>query len=181
MLPIVRLDFAVAGISWGTGWRIHGRPIIQKHLHSTITIGNHLQLRSTARSNPLSPHHPVVISTRTPHAALNIGDFFGMTGGSIVADEYIQIGDNVSVGANTIICDTDFHPLRQTERLRAPNQGATAPVVIENSVFIGMQCLILKGVTIGEGSVIGAGSVVVKNVPAGVIVAGNPAQVIREL
>ena len=52
---------------------------------------------------------------------------------------------------------------------------------VEDDVFIGMNCLILKGVTIGKGSVIGAGSVVVKNIPSGVIAAGNPARVIREM
>jgi acetyltransferase-like isoleucine patch superfamily enzyme len=53
--------------------------------------------------------------------------------------------------------------------------------VIEDDVFVGMQSIILKGVTIGSGSVVGAGSVVTRNVPPGVVVAGNPAQVIKKL
>lgn len=181
ILPMVRVDFALAGIDWGTGWKIHGRPILQIHRHSTITIGSYLQLRSSSRSNPLSPQQPVVISTRTARAVLTIGDFFGMTGGSLVVDEQIQIGNNVAVGANTIICDTDFHPLQPSERQKDPNRGTTAPIVIEDNVFIGMQSLILKGVTIGTGSVIGAGSVVTRDVPPGVVVAGNPAKIIKRL
>ena len=62
-----------------------------------------------------------------------------------------------------------------------PDQGRSAAVLIEDDVFIGLNCLVLKGVTIGRGSVIGAASVVTKDVPAGVIVAGNPARVVREL
>jgi galactoside O-acetyltransferase len=59
--------------------------------------------------------------------------------------------------------------------------GKHAPVIIEDDVFVGMHSLILKGVTIGRGSVVGAGSVVSRDVPPGVIVAGNPAQVIRPI
>nr|WP_272505012.1 DapH/DapD/GlmU-related protein [Salinibacter ruber] len=61
------------------------------------------------------------------------------------------------------------------------NAGAAAPIVIENDVFVGMEALILKGVTIGEGAVVGAGSVVTQDVPRRAVVAGNPATVVREL
>jgi acetyltransferase-like isoleucine patch superfamily enzyme len=181
LLPLIRLQFMLSGISWGENWRIYGVPVIQKHRRSTVQIGKGLDLRSTIQSNPLAPNRPVVISTRKPGAVLIIGDHFGMTGGSIVVDKHVKIGNNVAVGANTIICDTDFHPLQSIKRFQDPNKGAAAPIIIEDNVFIGMQCLILKGVTIGEGSVIGAGSVVTKNVPSRVIVAGNPARIIREL
>ncbi|MEM5776015.1 MAG: DapH/DapD/GlmU-related protein, partial [Anaerolineaceae bacterium] len=66
-------------------------------------------------------------------------------------------------------------------RLTHPNDGRTAPVVIEDMVFIGTNSLVLKGAHIGRGSVIGAGSVVTGEIPAGVIAAGNPARVIRAL
>jgi acetyltransferase-like isoleucine patch superfamily enzyme len=66
-------------------------------------------------------------------------------------------------------------------RRTSPQSAQTAEITIEDDVFIGMNCLILKGVKIGQGSVIGAGSVVSRIVPAGVIVAGNPASIIREL
>jgi len=85
----------------------------------------------------------------------------------------------VTIGANTTIIDTDFHPLDPNARRLRPNDGLTAPIVIENDVFIGMNCLILKGVTIGADSVVGAGSVVTRNVPANSVVVGNPAQVVR--
>jgi acetyltransferase-like isoleucine patch superfamily enzyme len=98
-----------------------------------------------------------------------------MTGGSLVAAEKIIIGDNVNLGANTTIMDTDFHPLDPQARRLDTRPSKTSPVIIEDDVFIGMNCLILKGITIGRGSVVGAGSVVRRDVPPGVIIAGNPA------
>lgn len=179
--PLVRLQFHFAGIPWGSGWQIYGMPILQIHRKSTVEIGDHLQLRSFKQSNPLSPATPVSISTRNEKSSIKIGYYFSMTGGGIIAAEYIRIGNRVTVGANTIICDTDFHPLRSADRLQDSNRGAIAPIIVEDNVFIGMQCLILKGVTIGEASVIGAGSIVTNDIPPGVIAAGNPAHVIREL
>jgi acetyltransferase-like isoleucine patch superfamily enzyme len=181
LIPTARLQCGLAGVAWGQGWRLYGLPIIQKHRRSTLVIGARLELRSTWRSNPLGPNRPVILSTRRPGAALVIGEDFGMTGGSIVAEERITIGNRVTVGANTIIADTDFHPLDALARQQIPLDGATAPIRIEDDVFIGMQSLILKGVTIGAGSIIGAGSVVTRDIPPGVIAAGNPAQVIRAL
>lgn len=179
--PAARIVFALAGIPWGRGWRFYGMPIIQKHRRSTMQIGDGLSLRSIPHSNALGPFHPVILTTRRPGARLVIGRGFGMTGGTICAEESITIGDDVWVGANTTITDTDFHPLDLETRLAHPLDGATAPVVIEDGVFIGMQCLILKGVTIGARSVIGAGSVIARDIPPGVIAAGNPARVIRSL
>ncbi|WP_162909327.1 acyltransferase [Aggregatilinea lenta] len=181
LLPLVRYTFMSAQIAWGTGWKIYGIPIIQRCRYSTIVFGANLQLRSTARSNPLGPNRPVIICTLRRGANLIIGDSFGMSGGSIVAQTGIHIGQRVAVGANTIICDTDFHPLFPEMRRTVSDQGEAAPIEIEDDVFVGMQCLILKGVTIGCGSVIGAGSVVTKSLPPRVIAAGNPARVIREI
>ncbi len=168
------------GVDIGSGWLCYGLPIIQKHRQSILKIGQGMSLRSTTVSNPLGANHPVIISTRRASASLIIGDDFGMTGGSLVVDEKMTIGDRVWVGANTIITDTDFHPLDPDIRRVRPLDAKTAPVTIEDDVFIGMNSLILKGVTIGKGSVIGAGSVVTRDVPAGCIVAGNPARVIRK-
>lgn len=179
--PRVRLLFALNGVPWGRGWRFYGVPIIQKHRRSRMTFGPGLQLRSSLRSNPLAPNRPVVLATWQAGAVLEVGANFGMTGGTICAAERIIIKDNVVVGANTTIMDTDFHPLDPKQRKLQPSDARIAMIVIEDDVFIGMNCLILKGVTIGQGSVVGAGSVVTKDVPPGVIAAGNPARIVREL
>ncbi len=179
ILPLVY--WSLRGLEVGAGWRCYGLPVIQRHRRSRIRIGARMNLRSTARSNPLGPNHPVIISTRRPGAQLTIGDDFGMTGGSLVCDERVTIGDRVWVGANTVIADTDFHPLDPGRRRESPLAAKTAPINIADDVFIGMNALILKGVTVGAGAVVGAGSVVVRDVPPGVLVAGNPARVIGEL
>ena len=167
------------GLSKGAGWRCYGLPIIQRHRQSEIRVGQRLELRSSAASNPLGPSRPVIISTRRAGARITIGDDFGMTGGSLVCDQRISIGDRVWIGANAIISDTDFHPLDPEERLRHPLAANTAPVTIADDVFVGMNALILKGVTIGAGSVVAAGCVVVRDVPPRSLVAGNPARVVR--
>jgi acetyltransferase-like isoleucine patch superfamily enzyme len=179
--PRVRLLFAINGIQWNPGWTFYGMPIIQKHRLSQIIFGPRLSLRSSVRSNALAPNHPVIIATSEEGARLEVGCDFHMTGGTLCSAERIIIGSNVTVGANSIIVDTDFHPLDIRQRRILPRGGHTRPVTINDDVFIGMNCIILKGVTIGHGSVIGAGSVVSKDVSDHVIVGGNPAITIREL
>lgn len=179
--PFVRLVFFFSGVKWGDKWRIFGIPIILRHRDSSLTIGKSLQLRSTSTSNPLGVNHKVIFTTWEKGASISIGNNFSMTGGSICAAKKIEIGNNVNIGANSIIMDTDFHPLNPDVRLVEPQNAETAPVLIGDDVFIGMNCLILKGVTIGKGAVVGAGSVVTKNIPPYCIVAGNPARVIKEI
>jgi len=177
--PWVWIIMRFNGVKWERNWRFYGIPIIQKHRNSVMRFGSGFSLRSSPYSNPLGINHPVILSTFQAGAVLEIGDNFGMTGGSICAAERIIIGNNVAVGANTTIADTDFHPLTPELRYIDPQAAKTAPVIIEDNVFVGMNCLILKGVRIGKNSVIGAGSVVTKDVPPNVIAVGNPALVIR--
>lgn len=179
LLPFARLYFFAGGVRWGAGWKLYGLPIIQRHRRSQLVIGAALNLRSTVRSNPLGPNHACVITTRSAQSRLIIGNSFGMTGGSIVCEESITIGNHVTVGCNSVITDTDFHPLDAAHRRESPLDGATAPIIIEDDVFIGMQSMILKGVRLGAGCVVGAGSVVTRDVPAGAVVGGNPAKPLR--
>lgn len=87
--------------------------------------------------------------------------------------ELIEIGESVAIGPDVIIRDNDGHPV-------IPSAGAdVAPVRIGSKVWIGARSLILKGVTVGDGSIIAAGSVVTKNIPANALAAGAPAQVIK--
>jgi acetyltransferase-like isoleucine patch superfamily enzyme len=177
--PWIRLRVGMHGIPWGRRWRIFGMPRLQIHRGSTLQLGDGLELRSWPSSNPLTPNHPVIFSTRTADAVIRIGVDCGFTGAIVVAAERIEIGDRVLVGANAIIVDSDFHPTDAVLRRKSINAGATAPVYIEDDVFIGMNALILKGVRLGAGCTVGAGSVVTRSVAPGGVVAGNPAKLVR--
>lgn len=180
-LPFIRVMFALHGVRWGRRWCIWGMPIIQRHRGSRIELGDGLLLRSWRTTNPLVPAHPVVLATRTAQAVIRVGQDVGMTGATLVAAERIEIGDRVFVGANCTIADTDFHPLDPAARQADVLAGAHRPVIVEDDAFIGMQSIVLKGVRVGAGSVIGAGSVVTRDVPPGAVVAGNPAAFVRWL
>lgn len=123
-----------------------------------------------------------------------VGDFTLMNGALVMAEELIEIGSYCLISWNVGIADSDFHPLDPTQRRldaqalapyykeRAPRPPIrSAPVRIADNVWIGMNAVILKGVTIGENSVVAAGSVVSKSVAPNTVVAGNPAIVVKEL
>ncbi|MCX6924177.1 MAG: acyltransferase [Verrucomicrobia bacterium] len=101
-----------------------------------------------------------------------------MSGTTVAAAQSITIGNEVLCGANVTITDTDWHGIRPDERRKA---GQSAPVVIEKNAWLGLNVVVLKGVTIGENSIISAGSVVNKSIPPNVIAGGMPAAPIRPL
>jgi acetyltransferase-like isoleucine patch superfamily enzyme len=124
-----------------------------------------------------------------PDAIIEIGDYSCLTFASLVANLRISIGRYVYLGFGVTIVDTDFHPVDPAERIRDTVAISTVgdrsrrpeftslPITIEDDVWIGHGSTILKGVTIGKGSIVQPGSVVVKDVPAFSIVSGNPAHV----
>lgn len=86
----------------------------------------------------------------------------------------VTIGDNALIADESVILDSDYHGVAGAET-------KSAPVRIERNVWLGTRVIVLRGVTIGEGSVVGAGSVVTKSLPPRVFAAGVPARVIRNL
>ena len=108
-----------------------------------------------------------------PKAKLVIkGDGFMNTNATLNCFEYIELGDDCAIADNVIITDCDSHSIN--------GQKASAPIIIKDHGWIGKNAIILKGVTIGEGAVVAAGSVVTKDVPSNSLVAGVPAKVIKE-
>jgi len=122
-----------------------------------------------------------------------IGDYCYFTNAVLLCEMEIRIGNYVVLGWNTTVTDTDFHPLSPAERIadaiacsplgkgKLRPAVLKEPVLIEDYVWIGPNATILKGVRIGEGAFIEAGSLVTRDVPARARVLGNPAQVIGEI
>ncbi|MGN6161099.1 MAG: sugar O-acetyltransferase [Marmoricola sp.] len=90
----------------------------------------------------------------------------------------VEIGDDVFIGPNVQLL-TATHPLHPVTRL--DKWESADPISIGNNVWLGGGVIVCPGVTIGDDAVIGAGSVVIKDVPSGVLVVGNPARVVRAL
>ena len=94
---------------------------------------------------------------------------------------FITIGHGVVISERVVIRDSDNHAIISTENgeLKSDEKPAAAPIVIQDHVWLGMNVIVLKGVTIGEGAIVAAGSVVTKDVPPHCLVAGVPAKVVK--
>ncbi|ANO78514.1 acyltransferase [Escherichia coli] len=143
-----------------------------------IKIGNGVKINSSLRYNPIS-HHPCSFYT-SENAVIEIGDKSGLSGCTLYSVKKIHIGKRVLIGAGVNIYDTDFHSLLVDERLNGDSNIKSSPVYIYDDCFIGANVTILKGVTIGAGSVVAACSVVTKNIGENELWAGNPARYIRD-
>lgn len=147
---------------------------------SKLNIGDNFYLSSGNGVNPIASNLQADVYVE-PGAALTIGNNVGMSSTRLWIHESVRIGNNVKIGGCVLITDTDAHPMDYVVR-RSSNEGTkSAPVVIEDDVWVGAHCIILKGVTIGARSIIGAGSVVTKSIPADCVAAGNPCRVIKNL
>jgi len=112
---------------------------------------------------------------------LQIGKRFGINKYSrIVAHEKIEIGDHVTIGQMVSILDHDHHFEMKAAQLTLDGYK-TAPVRIGNNIWIGDKCTILKGVTIGDNVVIGANTLVHKDVPPGVVIGGVPFEILKQI
>lgn len=157
-----------------------GVPYIHASIGSTIKIGNNFCMGNSILTNATGIKGRSKIEVRK-NANLLIGENVGITLTTIECFNRITIGDGVRIGFGVHILDTDFHSIDPDIRLSSHDVAKTAPISIEKNVFIGAHSVILKGVTIGEGSVIGAGSIVTKSIPSHSVAAGNPAKVIYKI
>jgi acetyltransferase-like isoleucine patch superfamily enzyme len=185
-----RLIARLWGVKVGRGTRFIGIPSFSRCRESQISVGPGCRLLSSPTSNRHGLSRPCMLSTLAPGSQISIGSETGLSGTVICAARGVYIGDRVLLGANTVVTDTDSHPIdfrdRHPEHFSRPrqrvNEGTRSkPVRIEDDVFVGMNTMILKGVTIGRGAVIGASSVVTTDIPPCSIAAGNPAIVIRRI
>lgn len=131
---------------------------------------------------------------------ISVGEHSYIGNSLFICRSNIEIGHNVTIAWGSTIYDHDSHSLNYIERRKDIDDELVAirsgvnfiqnknwdvvnskPIKICDDVWIGMNCIVLKGVTIGEGAIVGAGSVVTKDVPAWSVVGGNPAKVIKYL
>lgn len=171
------------GIKHGRNIIIQGKLGLYIAKNASIYIGNDFYCSSGNHINPLSRNIQGNI-TVFQNANLIIGDKVGVSSPTIWAHSCIKIGNNVKLGANVIIMDSDAHSINYLDRreyeLDMKNKENSS-IIIQDDVLVGVNSIILKGVTIGARSVIGAGSIVTKSIPADCIAAGNPAKVIKYL
>ena len=177
--PVAKLFFMLNGISYGQGLRVRGVMKILVTRRGVVRIGQRLRVNSGDNYNVIGRQQKCIFWVE---GTLTIKDNVGMSASAIICNHQITVGNNVVIGGNTVIYDTDFHSLDAKLR-NSPGQdrgnARWAPVVIGDNVFIGAHSTILKGVTIGDNSIIGACSVVSKDIPANEIWAGNPAVFIK--
>jgi acetyltransferase-like isoleucine patch superfamily enzyme len=168
---------AIKGVKIGQGVVFNGFPFVLRFRKSRIEIGNNCSFNSAKNSHLIGSLRPCTLITLEQNSEIILGNNVGISGGIIIAASKIEIGSNVLIGGNCTILDTDIHH-SDLQKRTTDNSFPTRPVVIKNNVFVGANCIILKGVTIGQNSTIGAGSVVVTNIPDNSIAIGNPCKVV---
>lgn len=160
-----------------------GCPYIAVDPNGQCVIGDNFRMSNGVRFNPIGFPQPCQIVV-TANAKLTIGNNVGISQAAIICHHSITIGDDVKLGGGVKIYDTNFHSLnhemRRNRELDLKNKKCRS-VVIEHDAFIGAGSIILSGVTIGENSIVAAGSVVSKSVPANEIWGGNPAKFIKKI
>lgn len=178
--------FSATGIQFGRRMKVYNKVYV--HGQGKITIGDDFCFTSGDSINPLCRNIRGAIYTMTPESSIDIGNNVGISSTCIWAKGNITIGNNVNIGGDCLIMDNDAHSHNYIERRKGhpPLNGKckivpTSPIIIDDDVWIGARCIILKGVHIGAHSIIAAGSVVVKDIPADVIAGGNPCKVIKSL
>jgi acetyltransferase-like isoleucine patch superfamily enzyme len=179
--PAAKIIFKLNNINYGKNLRVQGLSKIFVTRRGEVTIGDNLKINSGNNYNIIGRQQKFTLWVE---GKLIIKNNVGISCSAIICNHEITIGNNVVIGGNTVIYDTNFHSLDSVMR-NSPELDKKhtkfAPVIINDNVFIGAHSTILKGVVIGEGAVIGACSVVSKNIPSREIWAGNPACFIRKL
>jgi len=168
-------------VQYGKDLNMIGLPVIFKQKNAELAIGNNCTIKSDFLSNLVGLYQRTIIVAREK-GKIHIGNNVGISGATIYSKEAIHIGDYTNIGGNVKILDHDFHPIEaEARKMNNMSMVVKKPIIIGENVFIGCNSIILKGTEIGDNSVIGAGSVVSGKFPANVVIAGNPARIIKRL
>lgn len=180
---VVWFKFKFNNVKVGKRMKSFGIPYVDVWVGSSFSIGDNFLMNSGKHFNAIGRQQSCCFVVQR-NGVLTIGDNVGISDLAIVCYKSITIGDHVTIGGNVVIYDTDFHSLNKEHRKSMAidiQNTKCAPVIIEKDAFIGAHTTILKGVTIGEGAIVGAGSVVTKSIPTNEIWAGNPAKFIKSI
>ena len=179
--PIARVLFYLNGATVGKYLNVNGFLQMEVTRRGKLMIGESLHLNSGQYLNVIGCQQNCIFWVE---GVLSIGNNVGMSSTAIICNHQITIGNNVVIGGNTVIYDTDFHSLDaeiRNDKILDKHSAKKAPVCIGDNVFIGAHTTILKGVTIGNNAVIGACSLITKNIPANEVWAGNPTKFIKKI
>ena len=166
-------------VNVGEKTQIYGRLLIKGK--GKIRIGKDCLLNSSVHADPIGGDSHIILRA-DDNAEIYIGNKCGISNCAIVAQKSVKVEDRVYIGGGCKIYDTDFHDLDMENRVAENTENVRVkPIIIHQGAFIGAHTIILKGVEIGDNSIIGAGSVVTKSIPANEVWAGNPAKKIKEL
>lgn len=179
--PYAKLIFYLNGVKFASNLTVNGFMKVIVTRRGNVIIGKNVVVNSGHNHNIIGRQQKTIFWVE---GLLTIGDNVGMSSTAIICNHSISIGNNVTIGGNSVIYDTDFHSLNPEIRLNKAIDKLNAKsgkVTINDNVFIGAHSTILKGVTIGVNSVVGACSVVTKDIPDNEIWAGNPAQFIKSI
>jgi acetyltransferase-like isoleucine patch superfamily enzyme len=161
---------------------VGGEPIVQIGKGSRFSFGNELVMVNDQKNSTLGRTGKCKFLV-FDNASLTLGEHVSMSNTCIVATRSIRIGNRVMIGGGVTIVDSDFHSMNSMHWFTPTDEleAASLPVIIGSNVFIGMDVVILKGVSIGDNVRIAARSVVTKSIPDNQIWGGNPASFIKNL
>lgn len=163
-------------------FKTNGRPYVMVSRGGAFKIGDNFSMTNGIKGNPIGCYNPCTFFVGKS-GLLAIGNNVGISQTALICHDKITIGNDVKIGGGVRIYDTDFHSL-DPEIRKGPDDmkfKACAPVEIRDGAFLGAYCIVLKGVTVGRNSIVGAGSIVTKSIPDNEIWAGNPAKFIRTI
>ena len=157
-------------VQFGRNFQTNGQLVIQGP--GRVVFGDNVNAWCHAEKN--------VLITFRPDSVITVGSGTRLNGAGVQAYTQVNIGPRCILGS-TVVLDTDFHPLDPAKRHDPDAPVACAPIEIGENVWLAGQSVVLKGVTIGRNSVVAYRAVVASDVPPNVVVAGNPAKVVKEL
>lgn len=176
-----RINLYLSNVEVGKNLKTYGLISLDIHPKSRVKIGNNVQFVSSKRRYGASLYSPVKLKTYCGTCEIAIGDGVGLNGTVVTCrSQRIVIGENTIIAGNVTLVDSDFHnPWPPEKRMDFSGTQSDQEVIIENNVWIGMSSVVLKGVTIGENTVIGSGSIVTSSIPSNVLAAGIPTKMIK--